>query len=261
MPPLRRLLPALLFSLAAGAARAQTAQVLVARVVDASTGEPVPAARVSSPTVRRAVQADSVGRLRMEGLPAGAQRMRVQAIGYRDTETTVQVAPGATTEHVFSIIPQAVRVAGVVGRAAPLSAHSREIETRRARHQGSGRFLTRDILATRETSNLSEVLRREMPGLYIARGRGSESYAASNRAQRNGALMGPPQPCYAQIFVDAVRIYGQELGSTEGPPDLNMFYVQNIEAVEYYGNPSSTPVEFRTSTTACGTLVIWTRRG
>ena len=75
-----------------------------------------------------------------------------------------------------------------------------------------------------------------------------------HRAERGtgttpGALSGrPPRPCYAQVFMDGMRIYGQSLGAdaTSPPPDLNAFAAHGIEAIEFYRPGASTPPEFCT---------------
>lgn len=250
-------LAALASTLLAGAAAAQTA--FEARVVDASNGRPIPAAVVRGPRGVQPVQADSAGRLRIAGIAAGTHRLRVQALGYKPADERVEVGGGGL--HLFVLTADPVRVEGVVGRGTAMSPLGREIDGRRSRHHGSGRFLMRELLAGREASNLADVLRAEMPGVQFSRGRGNESYATNPRAQPSGALRGPPRPCFMQVFVDGTRIYGREMGSSETPPDMGLFPVQNIEAIEFYAHPSSTPVEYRTGTAGCGTIAIWMRRG
>jgi CubicO group peptidase (beta-lactamase class C family) len=46
--------------------------------------------------------------------------------------------------------------------------------------------------------------------------------------------------------------------SEGGPPDLEQIHVRDLENVDCYGSPSSTPLEFRGGTATCGTLVLWT---
>jgi len=70
------------------------------------------------------------------------------------------------------------------------------------------------------------------------------------------ALNRPPAPCYAQIFLNGVQFYAMGRGE---PPNLNEIDVNDIEAIEYYGQPSSTPAQFRTMDSDCGTLALWMR--
>ncbi len=259
----RAVRPALLASLVACAAQAQSRGVLEGRVVDATTGAPIPAARLTRAGAARTFPADSLGRVRIEGLAPGTHRFRAEALGYNAAEAAVVVGEGTSASHTFSLTPDPVELPGVVGRAAAVSPEVREIAARRERHRSTGRFLTREELGQRESSTLANVLRSTMPGLQFTRGRGSELYAASSRSLRPGSLRANTgtAPCFVQVFLDGTKIYGPEERSVQTPPDLETFFVTNLEAVEFYANPSSTPVEFKNGTAGCGTLVIWTRRG
>jgi hypothetical protein len=258
----RALRPALLASLVACAAQAQSRGALEGRVVDATTGAPIPAARLTRAGAARTFPADSLGRVRVEGLAPGTHRFRAEALGYNAAETTVVVGEGTSASHTFSLTPNPVELPGVVGRATAVSAAVRDIEARRERHRAGGRFITREQLNKREASTLATVLRSEVPGMRFVQGRGSETYAASTRSLRPGALRtgSGNVPCFVQIFVDGTKVFGHG-SSPPPPPDLTMFFVQNLEGIEFYPNAASTPVELRNQSAACGTLVLWTRRG
>ncbi len=258
----RALCCALLASLVACAGSAQTRGVLEVRVVDATTGVPIAVARVTRAGMRGAYAVDSLGTVRIQGLAPGTHRFRAEALGYAEAEVRLEVEMGTSASHTFSLIPEPVEIQGVVGRAGAVSAAVREIEARRERHRAGGHFVTREQLNGREASNLAGVLRSEMPGLRLVQGRGSETYAASMRSLRPGALRAGSGggPCFMQIYVDGTKVFGHG-SSPPPPPDLNMFFVQNLEALEFYPSAASTPVEFRNGSAACGTLVIWTRRG
>jgi hypothetical protein len=126
-------------------------------------------------------------------------------------------------------------------------------ERRRLRPMGGARFMDREELERHANRDLKDVI-RTFSGAQITPAN-YRAYLSSNRSQPPDALRRPPRPCYAQVFVDGVQIYGQG----QEPPDLNAFRMQELEAVEYYPGPSSTPVEFRTPTAQCGTLALWTR--
>lgn len=88
--------------------------VVVGRVVDIATGEPVAGARVS---VRRnpPVLSGDDGSFRIEGLAPGAYKPSVKAdAGYGEAETSVHLGLGETSDPVLVRLHPAATVAGVV---------------------------------------------------------------------------------------------------------------------------------------------------
>lgn len=244
------------------AVEAQTPTTLHGSVVEAATSAPVAGARVLLPDRGTEARTDPRGRFRVDALPGGAHRVRVEAPGYAAVEARVETSPGTSVEYVFELQPRPLSLEGLTVTATPVPRHLQDFERRRTNHHGSGQFLLRADLERRENSRFSDVL-RSLPGLQLAHDfNQGEYHVASGRAQPPGAFLGPPRPCLAQVFVDGVRIYGQRQGdrAAPDPPDVNMFLVRDLDAVEYYANASSTPVEFRTGTATCGTLVLWMRR-
>ncbi len=74
------------------------AQTLTGQVLDAA-GRPVPFASVAVPTLSQGTTADESGRFTLPGLPAGAQKLQVSAVGY------ASATPGITlpTDKVLTI--------------------------------------------------------------------------------------------------------------------------------------------------------------
>jgi hypothetical protein len=56
--------------------------------------------------------------------------------------------------------------------------------------------------------------------------------------------------CRPQYWVDGVPL---ESGSAEE------FSPDNVEAIELYASPATTPPQFSTRSRTCGTVVVWTR--
>lgn len=246
----------------AGAAAAQDA-ALRGTVRDRAGSVPVVGAQVLLPGLGRGALTDSVGRFAVEGIPAGTHDVQVQRLGYTPLQVRIAVSPGAAAEHTLLLAAAATPVAPVMVTAAAVPARMRAFEARRQR--ATGFFLTREQLDRQGDRKLAEIMRRAVPGLrMVSSGDGSGTFIATERGTGTtpGALSGkPPRPCYAQVFMDGMRIYGQSWGAdaTSPPPDLNSFAAQGIEAIEFYRPGGSTPPEFRTDTSQCGTLVIWTR--
>jgi hypothetical protein len=228
----------------------QSAGTLEGRVEDARTGAPVPEVYVSIPSLRRGAFTGAAGEFRLTELPAGTHRVSFRRVGYAETERTLVVSGEGAEVHVVVLEPSPVEVDGLVvvgGRRVP--PRMEPFERRRLRPMGSARFMDREELERHANRDLRDVIRtfsgaQITPSTYSA-------FLSSNRSQAAGALRGPPRPCYAQVFMDGVRL--------NGPIDLNSLRVLDLEAVEYYPGPASTPPEFRTQTAQCGTLVLWTR--
>jgi hypothetical protein len=240
-------------SLAAVLPAAAQDGVLRGQVVDDASGQPVASARVEVEGAA-AVLADSLGRFRVGGLRARQHRVRVERVGYARSELRVQVADSLTVS--VRLVPRPETVPGVTAVVpAVVSERMRGFEQRRTQHIGSGRFITRADLEAASRSTLGNVLRR-LPGARIVHGPAMEEYLGSRQSVGPHALNRPPAPCYAQVFVNGVQTYAMGRGD---PPNLKELDVNDVEAVEYYAQPASTPPQFRTMNADCGTLVLWTR--
>ena len=227
------------------------------RVVDARGGAAVASARIVVDNGQLpGTEADVDGRFSLT-LRAGEHVLRVDRLGYAAKE--VRVTSPAAAEQVIALDPAPEAVEGVRATVRPVSMRMQQFEDRRVHHNGSGRFLTRDDLQKNEHSTLSDVLRR-LPGAQIVHSpRSTDSYLATGRSLAAHSLMRAAPPCYAQIFIDGVQVYSMETGRGSPPPNIDDFHIDDLEAVEYYGIAASTPAEFRTMTSTCGTLVLWTR--
>jgi hypothetical protein len=217
-------------------------------------GGGVAQARVSAGRARTLT--DSLGHFSLTSVPAAPFRLRVERGGYATLDSTV-AASGAL---VLTLTPRPEALPSVQGTAPGggyVSPRMEGFEFRRTHHNGSGRFITRADLERDQYSTLANVLRR-LPGAMVVHGGAAmEDYLATGQSPGPHALSHPPAPCYAQIFVNGVQVYGMDRG--DSPPNLNEFSLNELEAVEYYAQPASTPAEFRTMNADCGTLILWTR--
>jgi hypothetical protein len=154
---------------------------------------------------------------------------------------------------------------------------------------GLGHFMTRDVLEKYTGMQLAAVL-QQLPGVDFVQGKGSSAWITSRRAPASlclppgptGTMDNPsifgrclmnhgmylPEPsetrqgikvaCYALVYVDGVLRNGTRQ-PTE-PYDVNEIAPERIEAMEFYSGPSQTPMKYSRAGSACGVLVIWTRR-
>jgi hypothetical protein len=108
--------------------------------------------------------------------------------------------------------------------------------------RGNGIFLTRKQIEAKGTHQLTNVLRGER-GLEVVPNRQGRSVLRF--AQYRG------KNCEPQVWVDGRVARGLEIDDLPA---------SDIEAIELYDGPSSTPGEFvRGPIISCGTIVIWTR--
>lgn len=231
---------------------------------------------------------DSRGVFRVCGIP-------------REKDVTVRAATeGVTGDSVLVRVAADDAVATAELSLAPAVALPTVVTTEsvtipsfeRNRKLGVGRFLTRTELAQRENQRLADAL-STIPGLGATRGRGGRGYVLSTHTpphlaprasascgkannmcpitnqglnqqgiwcpssgQRNeGEICG----CYAEIYIDGILV---NPGKPTEPFDINAIPTSEIEAVEYYSGPATTPIEYsRLGDTQCGVLVLWMRRG
>jgi hypothetical protein len=89
------------------------------RVLDATSGRPLPGARVSVAGTPRGALSGVDGVFRIEEVPAGEQALNVSLIGYGAKSVTgVRVVPGAAVEQDVALAPTAVAVEGITVSAA-----------------------------------------------------------------------------------------------------------------------------------------------
>jgi hypothetical protein len=240
--------------------RIADAQALAGRVVDSSSGQPLPGVVVT--LGGRSVTGDESGRFIMANLLPGRWRLELRHLGYTPLDTMVSLETSDTVRVAFAmkrLPPQLDTVSVKAAAPGEMPGEIREFEVRRAR--ATGHFITREELRKNDERRLQDVLRGRLPGLGLQVGdRGTFMYSRSQ--QPPGALLkgAGGKPCYIQVVQDGVVIYRHGGMSAEGPPDISQLLTQNYDAIEFYAGPSRTPPEFRTEGAMCGTLVLWTRR-
>ncbi|OLE78555.1 MAG: hypothetical protein AUG74_01775 [Bacteroidetes bacterium 13_1_20CM_4_60_6] len=70
-------------------------------------------------------------------------------------------------------------------------------------------------------------------------------------------LKGAPRGCYAQVYIDNVRVFSANAG--EALFNINSIPPSTIQGIEYYSSRAQTPIQYATGRADCGTIVIWTR--
>jgi len=256
---------------------------LSAGVADAESGKPIKGAEVVLPELRLLVLTDSMGQARIPGIAPGHHRVRVRIIGYEPSDVELAFA-GDTTGAVFRLAKSSGTLPAVDVTATAVPAQLKDFEVRRK--QGIGRFLVESDLERDADRDFTVVASTRFPGLSMRTDENGQTHIASMRSscgadgsrpssdnrgvERIGGkpglkpalgsrgVDGEPEmtgsctserPCLVPIFLDNIPL---------GEADNNMIRTWDLSGAEYYtGN--SVPARYRTSGTACGALVLWSK--
>lgn len=217
---------------------------LVGQVVSEVTGEPLGGATVALRRARRGALADSAGNFSIPEALAGEDTLEVRYVGYEGGSTPITLEPEVTTRVVLLLAPNVVRVAELVVEIerGEFRLGLREFERRRAK--GIGEFVTREEIERQNPRRTSDVLRR-VPGLRVG---------PSDAGGRAEITLGrQAMPCRPAIFVDGLHM-----------PRFSVddIIVPDLGAIEVYAGAGEIPAQYASmAPSACGAVLIWTRRG
>jgi len=224
-----------------------------------STTTPLEAADVSLPNEGRATRSDVQGRFQIDSLELGAHHIVVRRIGYEMIDTTIVLDGKDMFEPEFhlrrSTVLDSIRVV----------AESRDLRMRDFednRKLGLGRFLTRVDIAKKDGLTLTSVL-AELTGSRIVTGRHGAALATTRgQTSLTNQVMdsGPDgkRDCYSTVYVDNIPMFRS--GHNDPYFDLNTVHPEDIEAIEFYAGASELPSGYNQLNSACGVLVLHTRR-
>lgn len=178
---------------------------------------------------------NSRGEFTFHGLTPGKYVIQASAIGFATLSAEVEVKSLEVLEVEFETDPEVARLpdVGVEERS------NLPMDFARRKANGLGRYYTRAEIERRDARTFPDLL-RTVPGFRI------ECSRYPCRVQVSRCPRGT-QPAY---FIDGV------------PAEADMALLmstRDLEGVEVYSGPAETPPELERRT-ACGTIVLWTRR-
>lgn len=198
---------------------------------------------------------DVKGRATLTRIPAGAHLARIRADGYETESVMVQFEAGAVVE----FDAQLKVAAGVVSLPVISVEAERQIPSLRVagfyqrKQAAHGVFMEREQLVRSDYLPEVALLFRQVRGFDAVWtcGSGGLGCRYAIRSSRGPTGFGG---CTPTTIVDGIIWH---------PDQLNSLRVFDIEAVEAYSGPATTPPQFMLDArgTSCGTVVFWTRRG
>lgn len=224
---------------------AQDAVSAIVGSVRDSSGRPIPGVSIRfRGTVDYAARTDDSGAFRFASLPAGRASLEARRLGFAPATMQLRLRAGQTDSVALAMTAVVASLPGVLvedehdARSKRLLAGFWE-----RRGRGFGYFITRDQIDQRDPHDFVS-LARMVPSVYVQT-RNGRRVLRFNRAGTRG-------DCPPQYFVDGMRL-------ENATPDE--FSPHDVEAVELYSGPSTTPPQFapRTFNYTCGAVVIWTR--
>lgn len=206
-----------------------------------SDGKPLLGARV---TVRDAgsTSLSAAATFVLTGLPAGTQWVSVTAIGRQPTDQAVDLKSGDTSTIAVTLEPLPVTLDPVRVTARPRSIALKEFEERRRLGLGYTR-----TAAELEGVRTMRAVFTGAPSVRVERARGGigdfqiliESPSASGQGW-----------CVASLYIDGFKARFEQLSAYQ-PPDLM--------GVEIYQRASTAPLQYQSTSTGCGVVLVWTK--
>lgn len=187
------------------------------------------ATEVLLPSLGRSELTTSDGTFEIGGLSAGAIAVIIRGPGYQPHFARV-VLPLSDSPGNFTLeqLPQSLQPVTVTA-----SRDVRSFEERRAVGSG-GSYLSRQELAARETSRLSDIL-RSVRGIRIVRRPDGANIVISPRGYFSRSV----RDCPYQIILDGQRLFALRAGDSL-PPAIDDFAPAHLEGIEIYAGPATT---------------------
>jgi hypothetical protein len=219
------------------------AQTVVRGVVVDSAGTPVSDAALGIIAIHHATRTDEHGLFAIPAVPKGDVEISVRRLGYEPllVKFVVSGGPADSIRVVMAELPQVLEAITVSATERHRRQRIEDFYWRRAR--GLGTYVTREEILKRRASVPSDVLRTAKGVRFVRTAAGTGIRFNSSVNARNG--------CVPMIWIDGQRAPGMEIDEIS---------LNDIEGIELYNGPSTTPPEFWQANSAqCGTIVVWSR--
>lgn len=178
----------------------------------------------------------------------GSNIIEVRRIGYapmqaelwtatEDAELNVQIGLTALAIRMPEVVVEGERTVYHFGRMREFVRRSRS---------GLGHYITRQDFEEKQPLMVSDLIGR-VPGVMVS----PTASGSTIRILRGG--------CEPALFIDGVLLNPVRALPLETNID-DLVDPGDVEGIEIYKGPATTPVQFNTMFTGCGAIAIWTRR-
>src|SRR5437879_2113981 len=255
----RHLVPALVAGLfwAVPLSAQQTTGGVTGKVVDASTQQPLANVEVAiaGTPYRELTRAD--GSFTLNGVPAGAQRLRATRIGYGSQIQEIAVTPGGTTTAQISLAPAAAILEPVV--VTGYGTQRREAIT------GSVSTVSAAAANVGGVTNVDQMSQARAAGVEVSRNNGERGAGVQVLMRGGSSISNSNEPLYV---VDGVPIYNEPTeppgyAAAGTPPlprnPLNLLNPSDIASITVLKDASATAIYG--SRAANGVILVETRKG
>jgi len=223
------------------------------------------------------------GSYRITAPAAGCFLVEARRIGYQTrTDGPLELGAGGDLDTEFHLLALAVPLAPLEVAGAPpqLDAFLARVGFYERQHSDFGHFITREQIEARAAKRITDLL-AGLPGVRLVPGASGLSRAG---IELRGSLLSHGGSCHPRVFVDGIMVirgdarsrgldvFGLPEQATEAAvpgverPEIALDDVvqpEDVQAIEVYRSAAEVPVRFggTSTSTQCGVIVIWTRRG
>ncbi len=216
---------------------------LVGYIRDPS-GAPIEGARVE--IVGESALSNEKGLFRLWTRNIDTVTIMVKRLGFAPIEAQLTARNKQWDSVYVELEPTVQTLGGMIVTTSPTTRERWMSEFEERRSKGLGVFLTRDEIAARNTTRLSDILRdrRGIQVVHLSTG----SYGVRFVTHSGGRGLA----CQPDMWLDGVRARGME---------LDEIFASTVEALELYDTFATVPLQFthQANTVPCGTIVVWTR--
>ncbi len=227
-------------------------------VGDQVTGQPVrgAAVRVSS-DMGRVAHTDARGRFSLTDLGAGRHVIEISQLGFASRIDTVSVSPGRVTRVSILLSADPLRLAPL-----EVSVERREVALQDAGFygrvgEGFGEFIDRTEIDQRRPSEMSDLF-VSLPGVEVF---GDPDNPGSRyivlRSGRQISFSDRNQRCFPRLVIDGLPVHR---GGDEPLMLDRLVDPVQVAGLEVYSTSAGVPAQFAGIGSACGLILIWTRR-
>lgn len=161
--PLRQMSSLIVFStlvvdllIVVGSVQAQTTSVVLGRVIDASTNQPVPFATVYINASTRGTAADAEGNYQLAGVLVGTVEIVASSVGYNAGRQTIRLSGTKPSRVTFSLTPDAKSLQAITVTAKRSRAYDRMTRTFQQELLGNTPFSDKCLITNLDVVSLTQ---------------------------------------------------------------------------------------------------------